>query len=382
MKKGVLSLLLCILLTASNISYAQVDINKQDIHSAVLADYETGDIMYAYNLDKRIEVASITKIMTYLVVMDEMAEGRASINDIVVVSQKAAERGGSSFVLKAGQEHKLGKLIDSIMICSANDACIAIAEHVSGSEKSFIDLMNKKSEELELEKSHFVSVNGYPEEGAHNTMSSRDILKLTRYTIDRYPQILDITSQRIYWDRDRDFQFINTNPLLESAEGVVGLKTGYADAAGYCLVSVKNTKAGDKLIGILMGAGSESIRKTESLKLLEGDIASKYKKEKILEVDKAIHILKVPGSANGKIKVFAEEDVYGMVSGDEEISNTVNIYNHLEFPVRRGQAIGEVVVKYDDNTKKINLIAKEELLKDGIINKAKLSFKGFLENVF
>lgn len=382
MKKNITSTLLCILLTVPNFSYAKSEINKQDINSAVLADYETGDIMYSHNLDKTIEIASITKIMTYLVVMDEVSEGRAKLRDMVVISEKAAARGGSSFYLEAGQVYRLDRLIDSIMIASANDACIAIAEHITGDEKSFADLMNKKAQELNLEKSHFISVNGYPEEGSNNIMSSRDILKLTLHTINKYPQILETTSKKMLIDKSRDFEFINTNPLLGYLDGIIGLKTGYADDAGYCLVSIKKVRNGDKLVAILMGAKNEDIRKKESLKLLESDIGKEYKKEKILEANKAIDSLKVSGSANGKIKVFAEKDIYGMVCSGEDISKTINLYNNLEFPVKPGDIIGEVTVKYDDNVKKVNLIAKEELLKYGIINKAKLSIMGFLENVF
>lgn len=381
MKKNIISLLLCIFLIGTNLGFAQNEIDEQAISSAVLADYETGDIMYSHNLDNRIEVASITKIMNYLVAMDEVSEGNANLDDTVVISRKAAERGGSSFKLKVGQTYKLGELIESSMIASANDSCIAIAEHISGDEKTFIEKMNNKAKELKLEKSNFVSVNGFPEEGAHNTMSSRDILKLTIHTINKYPHILDITSKQILIDEERGFEFINTNPLLGIVKGIKGLKTGYADAAGYCLVSIKNDED-SKLIGIVMGAGNQTIRKKESIKLLEGDIAKKYKNKKILSSDVVIDSVVIPGSANGKVKLFVEDDMYGMINGEENISKATNIYSYLEFPVKPGQPVGEVVVKYNDNVKKINLIAKEEVLKDTFLNTLSLTMRSFIAHAF
>lgn len=381
MKKKILSLLVCAFISLPSFSYAQDEINESSIGAAVLADYETGDILYSYNLNKRIEIASITKIMTYLVAMDEISKGNAKLDDMVVISEKAARRGGASFKLKIGQSHSLEKLIESSIIASANDASISIAEHIAGNEKSFIEKMNEKARELKLEKSYFVSVNGFPEGDTHNTMTSKDILKLIIHTINTYPQILDLTSQEMLVDETRGFQFINTNPLLGSTEGVVGLKTGYSDIAGYCLTTVKNTDD-SKLIAIVMGAGNKTIRKKESLKLLEGDIANAYRKEKILASDKAIDTLSVPGSANGKVKVFAEKDIYGMITGNEEISKTTTVYNFLEFPVKPGQVIGEITVKYDDNVKKINLVAREELVKSGVVNTVLVVLRGFLSNIF
>lgn len=381
MKKNILSLLLIVVIIGTGSGFAQGEIDNKAISAAVLADYETGDIMYSHNLDKRIEIASITKIMTYLVTMDEVSKGNSSLEDMVIISEKSARRGGSSFILKAGESHKLGKLIESTMIASANDACIAIAEHVSGDEKTFIELMNAKAKELKLEKSHFVSVNGFPEEGEHNTMSSRDILTLTRYTINKYPQILDITSKQILLDEDRGIQFTNTNPLLGTIDGIMGLKTGYADEAGYCLVSIKKSQDSN-MIAIVMGAGNKSIRKEESLKLLQGNISTKYKKEKILDSNIAIDSIVIPGSANGKIKIFAEDDIYGMIDSIENISKTTNIYDYLEFPIKPGQPVGEIVLKYDDNIKRINLVAKEEILKEGFINTSIFVMRSFLAHVF
>lgn len=377
MKKNIIAILLSIFLILPNLAYANQEFDTSQISAALLADYETGDIIYSKNLKQRIEVASITKIMTYLVTMDEVKKGKVSLEDKVTISEKAAKRGGSSFKLKPEEVHTLGMLLESSMIASANDACIAIAEHVSGNEKEFTKLMNEKARELNLDRSYFVSVNGFPEEGTHNTMSIEDILKLTVHTINKYPEILKITSKTSLIDNERGFEFINTNPLLGQVEGVNGFKTGYADEAGYCLVTTRITKDSN-LISIVMGAGNKRIRTERSRELIDGEMTKDYKKEKVLDKNKSIDQVFVPGSANGQVDVYPREDMYGMFKKGEKIDKTTNIYNYLNFPVKKGETIGEVTVEYNGNTKTMELIANEDLKQKSFINTLALAIRNFL----
>lgn len=377
MKKNLIAILLSIFLILPNLAYANEEIDTSELSAALLADYETGDIIYSSNLKRRIEVASITKIMTYVVAMDQVKKGKVSLDDKVIISEKAAKRGGSSFKLKPEQVHTLGMLLESSMIASANDACIAIAEHVSENEKEFTKLMNEKARELNLDRTYYVSVNGFPEEGTHNTMSVEDILKLTAHTIEKYPEILKITSKTSLIDNERGFEFINTNPLLGQVEGVNGFKTGYADEAGYCLVTTRISKD-SKLISIVMGAGNKRIRTEKSRELIDGKLAKDYNKEKVLDKNKSIDNVFVPGSANGQIDVYAKEDMYGMIKKGEKIDKTTNIYNHLNFPVKKGETIGEVTVEYNGNTKTMELIANEDLKQEGLINTLVLAIRNFL----
>lgn len=381
MKKRIVSLFLSLVLILPTISFAADDFNGEGLNAALLADYKTGDILYSQNLNQRIEVASITKIMTNLVAMDEVSKGNVSLSDKVTISEKASKRGGSSFKLKAGQVHSLEKLLESSMIASANDACIAIAEHVSGSEEEFIKLMNKKAIELGLDRSYFVSVNGFPEEGTHNTMSVEDIFKLTVYTMDTYPEIMEITNKKTLVDKERDLEFTNTNPLLGTVPGVDGFKTGYADEAGYCLVSTKVVDD-SRLIGIVMGAETQRIRREKSLELLEGKLISKFNRDKILDKQKEVEVVAIPGSANGNIDVYPEDDLYGLVREGEKISKSVNVFNILEFPIRQGEPIGEITVEYNGNIKTMNLVAKEDIRQNTIVNTAVIAFRNFISSVF
>lgn len=381
MKKNIISLILCVFLILPNLAYAVDDFDDGELGASLLADYETGDILYSKNLTKRIEVASITKIMTYLVAMDEISKGNVNLKDKVTISEKAAKRGGSSFKLKTGEVHTLEMLLQSSMVASANDSCIAIAEHIAGSEKAFIKMMNNKAKELKLDKSFFVSVNGFPEEGTHNTMSVEDILKLTSHTIKEYPEILKTTSKKTLVDKERGFEFTNTNPLLGQVSGISGFKTGYADLAGYCLVSTKESK-NSRLISIVMGAGSKGIRAAKSKELLEGNIISKFKREKILDKDIEVDTVIIPDSANGKVEVYPEDDMYGMTQDGQDISKDINVYNYLEFPIKKGDPVGEVTLEYGGNIKKINLVAQEDIKEDGFINVVLLTFRSFFTKFF
>lgn len=370
----------------SNIAYAEPNFDKKDITAALLADYETGDILYSYNIDNRIEIASITKIMTYLVAMDEVTKGNAKLTDKVTISEYAASRGGSTFKLKPGEVHTLGSLIESAMIVSANDSCIAIAEHISGSEKAFIKLMNQKAAEIGLEKSYYTSVNGYPEDGPHNQMSTKDILKLSKYTIEHYPQIIDTTKKDKLVDEVKGYEFANTNPLMGLVDGVYGLKTGYTDIAGYCLVSGVKMKPGisasDNVISIVMGAGNTKIRSDRSLNLIEIAKSKDYKKEKILDKNVSIDTISVGSIFKSRREVYPIQDVYGILKEGQNIDKQVVIYDYLQSPIKKGDVVGQITLKYGENEKTIDLTINKDIRKLSFIGSVIGSIKGFVSTIF
>ena len=379
MKRNIISFLLCLLLILPSLGYADEEINLID--ASLLADYETGDVIYSNNSKEKIEVASITKVMTYLVAMDQISKGNAKLEDKVTISEKAAKRGGSSFKLKPDQIYSLDRLLESSLIASANDSCIAIAEHISGNEQAFVELMNKKAKELGLEKTNYVSVNGFPEEGVHNTMSVEDIYKLTTHTIDKYPEILKTTSKPLLIDEERGIEFINTNPLLGIVEGLSGFKTGFADDAGYCLISTKETKE-SQLISIVMGAENQEVRKNKSLELLEGAMSKEFKKIKVIDKNIASDSIEITNSANGKVNIYPMYDQYGMVSDKGEVSKTISIDDDLKFPIIKGESIGDITVTYNGNSKKSRLVAREEIKENTFINESYFKIKDFLEYAF
>src|SRR5660398_172982 len=196
LKKSI-SFMLIILLLSSFTAFASIDVSS-DISAAISGDLETGEIFYEYNIDEVVPIASTTKIMTYLVTIEAIEKGEVSKDDTVIVSQHAAAAKGSSFGLIAGEEITLGTLLDVILIVSGNDAALAIAEHVAGSEEVFIDKMHETARKIGLTTAKFINHNGMPidlEETDQNFMSTRDLFELTRYIIQNYPEVVETTDR-------------------------------------------------------------------------------------------------------------------------------------------------------------------------------------------
>ncbi|KNF07577.1 serine-type D-alanyl-D-alanine carboxypeptidase DacF [Gottschalkia purinilytica] len=385
--KRTLSITLILILIFSGIGYAQNNDNGENtitatIQSSLLGDYETGDIIFEKNADAKLEVASITKLMTYLVAMDEISKGNKSLKDEVTISKRAASLKGSSFKLKEGEKIKVSTLLESIMIVSANDSCIAIAEYISGSEEKFLKLMNDKAEELGLKKTHFVTVNGYPrEDKAENTMSPRDIFKLSRHILKKYPQIIDITSKDKLVIPEREFEHINTNPLMGVVSGVDGLKTGYTDRAGLCLVSTLEVKKDKKnpyrLIGITMGSKTEEERKIRGTKLLNEGIKN-YSKKQILNKNTFIKKVNIPNSRDEVNELYPKENVYGLVGNHDTVKKEVIINEGLEAPIKKGDIIGKAILRYGNVKKEIPLTVNEDVKKTNILSRFFTSVKNFI----
>ena len=235
---------------------------KKVFRSYILADYETGEILEEHNIEEVVEIASISKLMSFLVVMDKIEEGKISLDDIIKIDKDTTRIKGSSFKLRVGEEFTVRELLEAAIVISGNDATYALAKHVAGREEDFVILMNEKAKEIGLNNAVFYNSTGLPVEGKdiQNKMTTREILKLSQYIIKNYPSILDICQIKAIEVKDRDFFQINTNPLLFERDEVDGLKTGFTNKAGYSYVSTfnKKGKVGEtkdlRLIAIVMGA--------------------------------------------------------------------------------------------------------------------------------
>jgi D-alanyl-D-alanine carboxypeptidase (penicillin-binding protein 5/6) len=237
--KKSISFVLIIMLLSTTAVFADIDVSS-DISAAISGDVETGEIFYQHNIDQVVPIASTTKIMTYLVAKEAIEKGEVSEKDKVIVSQYAADTKGSSFGLAAGEEISFGTLIDIILIVSGNDAAVAIAEHVAGSEEAFVEKMHETAERIGLTTAKFINPNGMPidlEETDQNFMSTRDLFELARYIIKNYPEVIEITDRENLVLPERNYEKAATNPLLPENEIVDGFKTGYTDKAGLCLIS-------------------------------------------------------------------------------------------------------------------------------------------------
>ena len=242
-----------------------------DAGAAVLVEKETGTVLYEQNAHDKLEPASVTKIMTLLLVMEAIDSGALSTEDVVTVSAHAASMGGSQVYLKEGEQMSVHDLLKAVAVASGNDASVALAEHLAGSEEAFVQRMNQRAAELGMSDTCFVNCTGLPAAG-HLT-SAYDIALMSRELILHHPAIREYTT--IWMDslRGGQFQLANTNKLIRFYEGSTGLKTGSTDAAGYCL-SATAERDGMELIAVVLKCPSSDVRSAAASSLLNYGFAN------------------------------------------------------------------------------------------------------------
>jgi D-alanyl-D-alanine carboxypeptidase (penicillin-binding protein 5/6) len=374
-----ISLIVAVLLLISiTAAFAEIDVS-QDIRSAIVGDMETGEIFYEYNSDETVELASITKLMTYLLAREAIDAGEVSFDDDVYISANATNSGGSSLYLLSGESLKLELLMNSMLVVSGNDAAVAIAEHVSGNVNTFVDQMHEKAKEIGITTARFINPNGMPidnEETDQNFMSAEDIFKLARYILKKYPDVTQVTSQLKVVIPERNFAKNASNKLIEEMEGVDGLKTGYTDKAGMCLVSTipyvdeEDSNMDRRVIAVLMGSHSESDRINKSKTMLEYGLYN-YFIEKIINKNDIVEEIMVTNAVDMNLEVVASEDYYKFVENGTTL-RTENIYmEDLKAPISKGDTVGKMEVYLNDELiKEIPLNSTKDLEKAGFLTRA------------
>ncbi len=255
---------------AQPFTFAQPDFDVP-CRAAVLMDQATGAILYEKLPDERLPIASITKVMTLLLTFEALEVGRIHLDDIVPVSEHAYDMGGSQIWLEPGEQLTLQEMLKAICVASANDAAVAVAEYVGGSEAAFVEMMNAKAQELGLSGTHFANACGLDASGHLST--ARDVAVLSREMLTKHPQVTEYTT--IWTDslRGGETQLVNTNKLLRRYEGITGLKTGTTSGAGIC-ITASATRGGLSLIAVVLGAGSSADRFAAATTLLDYGFAN------------------------------------------------------------------------------------------------------------
>lgn len=252
-----------------------------NVRGAIMMDLDTVKVIYRQNENKKIPPASLTKIMTMYLVFDAIKDKKISLNTKVKVSRKAARTGGSSMHLKTGETVTVKELLYGMAVASGNDACVAIAEHLAGSEQKFVKLMNQKAKRLKMNNTVFKTCNGLPAKGQYTT--AKDMLALSRNYIMVHPEsLLYHNTKRYYHNR---YRLKNNNPLLGTYKGADGLKTGWTTASGYNIVSTAR-RGGTRLLAVILGANSDRIRAKELRRLMDAGFA--LQKRKISNINKAL----------------------------------------------------------------------------------------------
>lgn len=317
------------------------------VPSAILMEKETGTILFGLNEREARQPASVTKVMTLLIIMEALDGGIIKIDDKVPVSGYAQNMGGSQVYMHEGEEYAVSDMIKAIVIASGNDACVAMAEYLSGSEETFVGRMNERAAELGMTDTVFKNCNGLPEDG--HVTSARDIALMSRELLMNHPGIKDYTT--IWMDslRDGTFTLANTNKLVRFYQGATGLKTGSTSTAKYCLSGTAE-RDGMELIAVILGADTSDIRFAAARKLLDFGFANyqlvpAYPDQVPNPVPVILGTMPevVPEIAERSNLLVEKRQVKGL-------EKTVALAESLQAPVEKGQKLGEVTVKYEGQT--------------------------------
>lgn len=348
----VLSICLLIIMLTNTMVFGEININ-QGISAALLGDLETGEILYKYNIDEQLAIASVSKLMTYLVMMDAVTNGEVSLDDDVIISGHAAATEGSKFGLLSGETVKLSLLIKGMLVVSGNDCATAIAEHVGKTEDNFITMMNEKASELGLLSASFINPHGLPindEETGQNHMSVSDLYKLSKHILTKYPELLEVTKLKELVIPERNFSKAATNPALGVVEGVDGLKTGYTDKAGICLISTMPVtgKGQDfRLIGIIMGSQTHDDRLSKTKELLEYG-KNNFTYNKLTDKTQAIDQVYISNSKDGKVDIYPAADYNKLIKNDDILSTKISYNDTVKAPLKQGDKVGTISIFVND----------------------------------
>ncbi len=347
----VLSLLLVVFMLASNFSVAAPAIIPRPPEIAatsyILLDAKTGQVLIEENADEALPPASLTKIMTAYVVTEEILSGNLALSDEVHISEKAWRMEGSKMFVGVDTQVEVEDLLRGIIIQSGNDASVAMAEHIAGSEEAFADMMNQYAEVLGLSQTFFMNASGLDTELYYNTMSARDLAKLAQATISRHAQFYPMYSEREF--TYNDIRQSNRNTLLFRDRNVDGMKTGWTDAAGYCLVASAE-RDGMRLISVVMGTASEEARAIETQKLLTYGFRY-YETHKLYDSNQVLTNVPVYSGALNAVDLGIEDEVYITIPRGqaESMTATVDVDEIIRAPLSDRQIMGEVRVVLDNN---------------------------------
>lgn len=387
-----------------------------EVRSAILLEVSTGQILYQSNADIAYPPASMSKMMTEYIVLDEIKNGRLSWEDTVVASQNAQETGGSKIFLAAGDEHTVKELFTAMAVGSANDATVALAEHISGTEEAFAKKMNETAKRLQLSTAHYINSTGLGRSDmtiqnrpqsieGETVMSARDTAFLALAIQQEHPDFFEISSQPSYQFRERDEKpIINYNWMLEgnkdvpslrsfAYQGLDGMKTGYTDEAGYCFTGTA-VRDGVRLISVVMGTSSDSERFVQTRKLLDYGF-NRFELKTVLPEKSQIEALKSLKVSKGKQKEVNLETVNdvkfivekGATPKLEIKAEPLDKNNKLVAPVKQGTVLATATVTYKNenaeiNVATVNLVASNDIEKAHWFRLLLQSIGDFLKSLF
>ena len=344
--------------------------------SAILMEEATGNILYESNPDERLPIASVTKVMTMLLIMEAVDSGKISLDDMVTVSENAMSYGGSTMFLETGEQLTVNDMLKGIAVASANDGCVAMAEHLAGSESAFVDMMNEKAKGLGMENTHFMNTNGLDEDDHYS--SARDVAIMSRELM-KHETIFNYTSIWMDTLRGGKFQLANTNKLIRFYDGANGLKTGSTSKA-LCCLSAAAKRNDMQLIAVVLGAPTSAERFASAKSLLDYGFANYAVNTQITAGDEVQNIA-VEKGVDKEVGVVAGDSCSTLVKKGQEdnITKEIKIDETITAPIEAGQKIGTMTISRDGEViADIDLNALSAVEKKGI----GLIIKDFFATIF
>lgn len=338
--------------------------------SAILIEQSTGQILYEHNMHEKLRPASVTKVMSILLIMEAIDSGKISLTDNVPCSENAASMGGSQIWLDPRETLTVDEMLKAICVASANDCVVAMSEYIAGSEEAFAQMMNDKAKELGMNDTTFKNCHGLDEDG--HVTSSYDISLMSRELLKNHP---DITKYTTIWTdslRDGKSQLANTNKLIRTYKGATGLKTGSTSLALYNL-SASATRDDLSLIAVIMKAPSTKVRFAEAQKLLDYGFNT-YSFKQFAKKQEVAQTVTVDKGVKRAIEIVFEEDAGVLLEKgkDKQVEQTITLDDNIKAPITAGQKVGEVTYSLDGKLlTTVNLVAKENVEKINLFTMTK-----------
>lgn len=345
--------------------------------SQLLMELSTGEILYANNENEKLLPASVTKVMTLLLIMEAIDDGKIKYEDKVTCSEHASKMGGSQIWFQPGEQLSIDEALKCICVVSANDVSVAMAEHISGSEENFVALMNEKAKILGMNNTHFMNAHGIDEDNHYTT--AKDIAIMSRELVLNHPNILKYTSIWMDTIRGGTFGLSNTNKLIRFYDGALGLKTGSTSKALYNLSAVAG-RDGMTLIAVVLTAPTSDIRANEVSQLLNYGFAN-YSVTKLWQKDKDIDEISVNKNITDKLKLVVKNDISILTKKGDKTKYTkeIKIESKLTAPIKAGEKVG--IIKYLNNNNEVvkeeDIISKNGIERSNLISYLKKTIKTY-----
>ncbi|MYL71272.1 serine hydrolase [Halobacillus litoralis] len=365
-----LALCLVVSLLPLNMTFAEERESTEVINSAksaILMEKNSGMTLYDKDSNKKLPPASMTKVMTLLLIMEELDKGGIKLDEKVRISEHAASMGGSQIFLEAGEEMTVEDLLKGIAVASGNDASVAMAERIAGSEKEFVAQMNNKAKDLGLKNTQFQNPTGLPAEGHFSTAHDMAVMARELLLHDEVTKYTKIYEDYLRKGQDNEFWLVNTNKLIKNYPGMDGLKTGYTSEAKYCLTA--SAKRDDMhMIAVVMGAENPKMRNSDVTSLLDYGF-SQYEGVKLYSKDDTMKTMKMTRGNPLELKLSPEKDVVVLKKKNDkksEYETELKIAKNTNLPLEKGAHMGWVIVKNgDQEVAKVRLETSETVEKAG-----------------